>query len=329
MPKKYARSRKVSRSKGKSSRRFRRYSSSYRNLSKRISAVSRRVAGESCKFELTPRDFGSTVTTVSSGSVSGVKLTTNYSLSTITSGVPWVMPLNWVYQPIDSPTSSTVRIGYNDTSGQYFEISTNTTLEYKNPVYYKMMTGDIKPFQGTELQYRLKYLYINAIFNSMYPGRMRFVIVRDRLPTDKGATWFNANEPNRSVFNQNNINAQLNPLSNGRFVILYDRTMQITTLNPLKPFKYYRKLSNKIRNSTAVINDPTPQATGAINSSQGVPQYILSSSPNEVDDPCPIGKNALYLMIFSDGCTFNYDNSSGVTESNTFKLMSRVSYYNN
>lgn len=286
-------------------------------------AANRRVAGEACKFELTPRDFG--YNTISSETMS----VPQYSLVSIISGTPWVMPLNWVYQPISTiTTSGTVTYSrYRNANGglSTFSTSSSNQFQYKNPVYYKMLTGDITPFSGSELQYRLKYLYINAIFNSSTPGRMRFVIVRDKLPTDQGATWYNANDTNRSVFNSNNINAQLNPLSNGRYVILYDRTMQINTIQPMKPFKYYRKMSNKIRNSTPNITpqNPTQELSGSNT------YNVFARAPDLQTTPSPVGKNALYLMIFSDGCNFTYDTTNGSTEENTFKLMSRVSYYNN
>lgn len=286
-------------------------------------SATRRVAGEACKFELTPRDFG--YNTISSQTIS----VPQYSLVMITSGTPWIMPLNWVYQPIStiatSPGVSMSRYLNADGTWGTFNTSTTNQWQYKNPVYYKMLTGDITPFQGTELQYRLKYLYINAIFNSSTPGSLRFVIVRDKLPTDQGATWYNANDMNRSVFNSNDINAQLNPLSNGRFVVLYDKIMTISTINPLKTFKYYRKMSNKIRNSTPNITPQNPTREVSGDNTYNIFQRL----PDTQTTPTPVGKNALYLMIFSDGCTFGYDTTHGATEENTFKLMSRVSYYNN
>lgn len=324
----YGRKRLTRRTKSKKTytrRKYNRKGSSVAYRALRVArAATRRVAGEACKFELTPLDFGYNLyVTGSNPGISGPTLT----LTTITSGTPWVMPLNWVYQPISTSSQTVTYPRYLNPDGSWGSFPTSTTnqWQYKNPVYYKMLTGNITPFSGTELQYRLKYLYINAIFNSSTPGRMRFVIVRDKLPTDQGATWFNANDSNRSVFNANNINAQLNPLSNGRFVILYDRTIQINTINPLKPFKYYRKMSNKIRNSTPNI---TPQdITREVQDS--VTYNLFSRNPDLATTPIPVGKNAFYLMIFSDGCTFTYDNSDGSTETNTFKLMSRVSYYNN
>lgn len=286
-------------------------------------SATRRVAGEACKFELTPMDFGNTVYTYAS-STSSYQFVTANTLNTITSGTPWIMPLNWVYTPIVNQQTITGSATFTPS------LTNARSYQLKMPAYYKMLTGDITPNSGTELQYRLKYLYINAIFNSSTPGRLRFVIVRDKLPTDQGLTWYSATDSKRSVFNSNNINAQLNPLSNGRFVVLYDKTMQINTINPLKPFKYFRRMSNKIRNSTPV----TPQMgwtsyTDNQSSGTNTTRYTFNSPPGQQTDPTPIGRNALYLMIFSDGCTFNYDNSDGATESNTFKLMSRVSYYNN
>lgn len=310
----------------KSSSRFNRKGNAVAYRALRIAkSANKRVAGEACKFEITPYEFGYNQYVTGTNSGIGVPIR---SLTAIQSGVPWVMPLNWIYQPIYDGTGTIANPRYYGPNGSLQGFGTDTTnqYQYKNPVYYKMLTGDITPFSGTELQYRLKYIYINAIFNSASPGRMRFVIIRDKLPTDQGATWFNATDTNRSVFNANNINAQLNPLSNGRFVILYDKTIQINTINPLKPFKYYRKMSNKIRNSTPTV---TKQGVLEAETTGSTSYNIFQRQPDLPTTPIPVGKNAFYLMIFSDGCSFTYDNSDGETEDNTFKLMSRVSYYNN
>lgn len=332
MARKYAKvSKRVSRGKRTYKRYHRYHRTGYKSLSRRVSAVSKRVAGESQKFEITPLDFGST-TFGSSGQTATA--TNNELLRTITSGTPYVFPLNWVYTPViednETYTSGAVNLSaIRYRTGTSWSIISNGTYQYKNPVFYKMITGDVSPLQGTELQYRLKYLYINAIFKSSTPCRMRFVIVKDKLPTDSGATWFNANNLNRSVFNSNNINAQLNPLSNGRFKILYDKVFSLTTIQPFKPFKYYRTNSTKIRNSQPTIYEKGYESEPLDNSAANAVYHYFPQALQTVNSNCPVSKNAFYLMIFSDGATFNYDSTDGTTEDNTFKLMSRVSYYNN
>ena len=89
-------------------RRYRRRGIGYRKLSRRISAVSRRVAGEVCKFEITPNSFTNSTVTVGTGIVD------NHPLNTITSGTPWIMPLNWFYEKVSG--SATGNVYYNDKS---------------------------------------------------------------------------------------------------------------------------------------------------------------------------------------------------------------------
>ena len=332
MPRKYVKSSKRFPRTKRTYKRYNRYRrSGYRSLSRRISAVSKRVAGEAQKFELTPKDFGSTTF---AGSATTATATNNPLLRTITSGTPYIFPLNWVYTPIiednEQYTSGAVNLNANRyRSGTSWTTINNGTYQIKNPVFYKMLTGDISPLEGTELQYRLKYLYINAIFRSSTPCRMRFVIVKDKLPTDNGATWFNASNLSRSVFNSNNINAQLNPLSNGRFKILYDKIFSLTTIQPFKPFKYYRTNATKIRNLQPNLNEKGYETEPIDNSTTNSVNHYFHQAPQTVNSACPVSKNAFYLMIFSDGATFQYDATDVATEENTFKLMSRVSYYNN
>ena len=332
MPRKYAKSSKrFSRTKRTYKRRTGYRRSGYRTLSRRISAVSKRVAGEAQKFEITPLDFGSTTF---GGSATTATATNNPLLRAINSGTPYVFPLNWVYTPViednEQYNSGAINLNANRfRSGTSWTTINNGTYQYKNPVFYKMLTGDISPLEGTELQYRLKYIYINAIFKSSTPCRMRFVIVKDKLPTDNGATWYNASNLNRSVFNSNNINAQLNPLSNGRFKILYDKIFSLTTIQPFKPFKYYRTNATKIRNSQPTVFEKGYETEPIDNSTTNSVNHYFPQQLQTVNSTCPVAKNAFYLMIFSDGASFTYDSTDGTTEDNTFKLMSRVSYYNN
>lgn len=332
MPRKYVKSSKrLSRSKRAYKRRFRGFRNNYYSLSRRISAVSKRVAGEVQKFEITPLDFGSTTF---SGSSTTAEAVNNPLLRSITSGVPYIFPLNWIYTPVinDDEVYSRGSINLNENRyrvGTTWENISNGTYQYKNPVFYKMITGDINPLQSSELQYRMKYIYINSIFKSETPCRIRFVIVKDKLPTDNGATWFNANNLNRSVFNSNNINAQLNPLSNGRFKIMYDKIYSLTSIQPFKPFKYYRTLSTKIRNSQSTVYMKGYETESLDTSSTNSVFHYFPQQLQTVNSVCPVGKNAFYLMIFSDGASFEYDSTDGTTENNTFKLFSRVSYYNN
>ena len=60
---------KLSRTKRTYTRYHRYRRSAYRTLSRRISAVSKRVAGEVCKFEITPDVFKNTLLTPGTGSI--------------------------------------------------------------------------------------------------------------------------------------------------------------------------------------------------------------------------------------------------------------------
>lgn len=174
-------------------RRYRNRGFVNKRINKRISAISRRIAGESQKFEITPQDFFTT-TLGSSGQTA--TNSTNYTLSTITSGTPYIMPLNWYYTGINDTTQNFVSGAVNLSLNRYITSTTsgystisNGTYQFKRPAFYKLSTGPIEPFSGTELQYRMKYLYVNMIFNSSTPARIRFVIVKDKIPSDQGATW--------------------------------------------------------------------------------------------------------------------------------------------
>lgn len=324
---------KVSRKRTSSKRKFggyRRYHrSGYRSLSRRISAVSRRVAGEVCKFESTPHFYSNSQVVV------GTSATTQYPLDTITSGTPWIMPLNWYYrQTTGSATGAVYANGQTLTSG------TNITLSVRNPLWYNTLTENTDTFLDPTtadalndispgLQYRMKYIYINALFNASISnsvnntdGALRIVIIKDKQPTGGSATWFdegtlNNGENHRGVFNSNRIDAQLNPNTVGRFKIMYDKTLRFTTISGYKPFKYFKKLSTVVRNNRDIV--------GGGNTS------TLSSNQNKVETserPPPVQKSAYYLMIFSDGLTFSHS-TAAETPAASFHLFNRIAYYNN
>lgn len=300
-------------------------------------SVNRKVAGELCKFQLVPSNFGN-ISLSPDASFNNLSITGNKPLNTITSGTPWIMPLNWYYFTSITGTSSANSIYFNGISSPVTYTSWNSStgpLSQKVPLYYNTMeeNGQISEdgvFAG--LQYRMAYLYIRGIFNASVnnstdntDGAVRFVIVKDKQPQGGSATWYDAPPPDssnnysglssRGVFNANLIDAQINPQTAGRFKIIYDKTMRFTTINGYKPFKYFKRLSTIVRN--------TRQSTDLT--------FNLSntSSTYETNERAPpVLKNAYYLMIFSDGCNFTYsDNSS--TPAAGFHLFSRIGYYNN
>lgn len=316
-------SKKFSRTK----RTYKRYSryrrNNYRNLSRRISSLSRRVAGEVCKFEVTPNDYQNNLLSPVSGQTNQYKVELQYPLRQIQSGVPWIMPINWVYKPYTTDLGTKTNNPSYNGDLQPIPIS-NVEVSVKNPIYYNVM-----PFAqsnreldnlSTELQYRLKYIYINALFNASInssenntDGALRIVVVKDKQPTGGSATWCDeTNVSNsRGVFNANRIDAQLNPASVGRFKIMYDKTLRFNTINGYKPFKYYKPLSTVVRNNRSTFIESGENTLGETN-----------------DQSPPIQRNAFYLMIFSDGLNFNYSTESS-TPAASFHLFNRVAYYNN
>ena len=310
-------------------RRYRR--SGYRNLSRRISAVSRRVAGEVCKFESQPTAYqNSTFSYVAqpSGTISSITVGTSSPLTTITSGTPWVMPINWIYQAGSS--SLTIQQNGIYVDGQQYLTSGPATASLKQPIWYNTMSGSEEvQDNAAQLQYRLAYIYINALFNASISqsvnntdGALRIVIVKDKQPTGGSATWADANvvTNSRGVFNANRIDAQLNPNTVGRFKIMYDRTLRFNTTNGYKPFKYFKRLSTVVRNNRNYINSGI--TTNASN---------VASSANRLQSTAeapPVQKNAYYLMIFSDGLNFTYSQDAS-TPAASFHLFNRVAYYNN
>ena len=309
-------------------------------LSKRISAVSRRVAGEVCKFESTPSYFSNSTVTV------GTSMTRNSPLKTIVSGTPYIYPINWFYTSAN--VGSTPNVAYANgsqlTNGQVVQVS------LKNPVWFNTQRSeadsdfnqanfdaynDVSP----GLQYRLKYIYINALFNASISesqnntdGALRIVIVKDKQPTGGAATWADENDRtnSRGVFNANRIDAQLNPNTLGRFKIMYDKTLRFNTINGYKPFKYFKKLSTVVRNNRDIV--PSSYANVVSNNNvQNIINTEITYSGNYLqtnDASPPIQKNAFYLMMFPDGVNFTYSNQSS-TPAASFHLFNRVAYYNN
>lgn len=316
-------SKKFSRTK----RTYKRYSryrrNNYRNLSRRISSLSRRVAGEVCKFEVTPNDYQNNLLKPVSGQTGQYTIDKQYPLRNIQSGVPWIMPLNWFYtNTYNNLGTSSTKPFYN---GQQQPIPiSNVEVSTKNPIYYNVVPGDnvVDENLTTELQYRLKYIYINALFNASInssenntDGALRIVIIKDKQPTGGSATWYDVNDVSnaRGVFNANRIDAQLNPTSVGRYKIMYDKTLRFNTINGYKPFKYFKQLSTVIRNNRGSI----------YNNQSDISQYGETN-----DQSPPIQRNAFYLMIFSDGLNFTYSTESS-TPAASFHLFNRVAYYNN
>lgn len=316
-------SKKVSRGK-RTYKRYNRYRrNNYRVLSRRISSLSKRVAGEVCKFEVNPDDYQNNLLSPVSGQTDVYKVTLQQPLTHIQSGVPWIMPINWIYKSSNLSIGNTGDKPYYNGQEQPIPIS-NVEISTKIPLYYNTI-----PAQGeysnnedltTELQYRLKYIYINALFNASInasenntDGALRVVIVKDKQPTGGSATWCDLNgvSNSRGVFNANRIDAQLNPTSVGRFKIMYDKTLRFNTINGYKPFKYYKRLSTVVRNNRGTIYNQNERLYAETN-----------------DQSPPVQRNAFYLMLFSDGLNFTYSDEAA-TPAASFHLFNRVAYYNN
>lgn len=327
-----ARSTKKGYRRGRTYRRAGRYSyKNYRALHRRVSAISRKLAAEVCKFETTPLDYSNTLLNVTGSAGSfGYSSTLQKPLTSITSGTPWIMPLNWVYQSAENLA------GYN--SDYYYNGASSTlpqtlTLSVRNPVWYNTYASqtilDVQeqaPFEGMRspgFQYRLKYIYLRGLFNASVSesvnnsdGAVRIVVVKDKQATGGAATWYDENYAtnSRGVFNAQRIDAQLNPNTIGRFKIMYDKTLRFNTINGYKPFKYFKRLSSVVKNNRDIV--PVSD-----NIKQGNYYETSSRAP-------PVQKNAYYLMIFSDGLNFTYSNESS-TPAASFHIFNRVSYYDN
>lgn len=317
--------------------RYHRTFNGYRALSRRISAVSKRVAGEVCKFESTPNTFSNNTLTVGT-SLSSLQR----PLNTITSGSPYIYPINWFYSQVTG-----VATGAQYVNGIARSTGEVLTVSFKNPLWYNTngsatdTTPSALPYDGSiyndvspGLQYRLKYIYINALFNASInsstnntDGALRIVIVKDKQPSGGSATWAdpNNNENSRGVFNSNRIDAQLNPNTVGRFRIMYDKTLRFNTTNGYKPFKYFKKLGTIVRNNRDLIPDITYSGSTAVQNNG------INNANNYVQTPevaPPVLKNAYYLMMFPDGVSFTYT-TEAETPAAGFHLFNRVAYYNN
>lgn len=316
-------SKKFSRTK-RSYKRYSRYRrNNYRSLSRRISSLSRRVAGEVCKFEVTPNDYRNNLLSPVSGSTTQYSVAVQYPLRQIKSGVPWIMPLNWIYVESYRNVGNSSYKPYYNGQEQPIPIS-NIEVSVRNPIYYNTLpfaqSDNELDGMNTELQYRLKYIYINALFNASInasenntDGALRIVVVKDKQPTGGSATWCDANniQNSRGVFNADRIDAQLNPTSVGRFKIMYDKTLRFNTINGYKPFKYFKQLSTVVRNNRSTVIQSGGDQFGETN-----------------DQSPPIQRNAYYLMLFSDGLNFTYS-AEAATPAASFHLFNRIAYYNN
>lgn len=319
---------------GRTYRRAGRYSyKSYRALHRRVSAISRKLAAEVCKFETTPDNYTNALVNITNGNPGTmINSTVQTPLTSITSGTPWVMPLNWIYQATKVfGTSQTAQSYWYD--GAESSALQSLTLSVRNPVWYNtygtQTISDVQeqaPFEGMRspgFQYRLKYLYLRGLFNASVSesvnnsdGAVRIVVVKDKQATGGAATWYDENYAtnSRGVFNAQRIDAQLNPNTLGRFKIMYDKTLRFNTINGYKPFKYFKRLSSVVKNNRDIV--PITD-----NLQQGNYYETSSRAP-------PVQKNAYYLMIFSDGLNFTYSNESS-TPAASFHIFNRVSYYDN
>lgn len=315
---------------GRTYRRAGRYSNkNYRALHRRVSAISRKLAAEVCKFETTPDMYTNVTARIQ---VSGSSFQYNDSaqtpLTSITSGTPWIMPLNWIYQAAPALQGSGSLPYYYD--GAASTQSQTLTLSVRNPVWYNTYASQtdttpdyVEGMRSPGFQYRLKYIYLRGLFNASVTesvnnsdGAVRIVVVKDKQATGGAATWFDENYAtnSRGVFNAQRIDAQLNPNTLGRFKIMYDKTLRFNTINGYKPFKYFKRLSSIVKNNRDLVNVPGTLEQG---------NYYETSSRAP-----PVQKNAYYLMIFSDGLNFTYSNESS-TPAASFHIFNRVSYYDN
>lgn len=317
---------------GRTYRRAGRYSyKNYRALHRRVSAISRKLAAEVCKFETTPDNYTNVLVTtrVNGAGTVAVNPTVQTPLTSITSGTPWIMPLNWIYQAtsLQGTYTSYYYDGAAHTGEQTF------TLSVRNPVWYNTYAsatlsnpGDdsfTESMRSPGFQYRLKYIYLRGLFNASVSesvnnsdGAVRIVVVKDKQATGGAATWFDENYAtnSRGVFNAQRIDAQLNPNTLGRFKIMYDKTLRFNTINGYKPFKYFKRLSSVVKNNRDLVNIPNDLNEG---------NYYETNARAP-----PVQKNAYYLMIFSDGLNFTYSNESS-TPAASFHIFNRVSYYDN
>ena len=185
-------------------------------------SATRRVAGEVCKFESNPMMYTNSVFTRSATNTTWA-IADQQPLKDISSGVPWIMPLNWLYYQAASASSSTSTFYVN----RVLQTGTGEIVaSIRNPIWYNtfgsqtstQQSSDFDDVRSTEFQYRLKYIYINALFNASInssanntDGALRIVVVKDKQPTGGSATWYDENTStnSRGVFNAQRIDAQL------------------------------------------------------------------------------------------------------------------------
>lgn len=294
----------------------------YAKLYRSIRAVSRKVAGEVFKFESTPNSYQYYELDYSGSQPYNISFNIMKPLLGISSGIPWVMPLNWYYTSAEGANPlSEVWI-----NGKKYDAEGPDNASIKNPIYRNTEQGE-EEFQdsGAQLQYRLKYIYINALFNASIgessentDGALRIVILCDKQPTGGTCTWYDADftTNSRGVFNAQRINAQLNPNSLGRFSIMYDKTLRFNRINGYKPFKYFKRLSTIVRNNRGLVTYGTRKISDA------------TSKYQTKEEAAPVQKNAYYMLMFSDGLNFTYSTDSS-TPAAGFNLFNRVAYYNN
>lgn len=326
MPRKFRNSRRKSVRKTVSKSFSKRYGRSSAVLSRRISYLSKKVAGEKRKFELTPDIFqyNNIIWNPTESRYEQTGTVVN-PLTVIGPGTPWVMPLNWVYTNGDAlnPAQQVTIDGITYTGGELpsgpgADPLEPTALEKKYSAFYNTV-GVTNPVEyGTQLQYRMSSLYINACFRSSLttPASFRAVVVCDKQPSMGPATWYDPGDSlystSRSVFSSGAINAMHNPRSAGRFVTLYDKMVYLGADKPIKMLKIYKKFNIFVRNSRINPSDPNGE--------------IGTDLFDGAHTTTPVQKNAFYLMILSVANGFNYNVEPGL---NQFNLTSRISYYDN
>lgn len=300
-------------------------------------SVSRKVAAEVCKFETTPDMYVGSIVSYDTAT-SSYQLSANPSLLQITSGEPWVMPLNWFYIGGAAGAGEMQSVYVNSIQYTGGQLPPNPYVSVRYPVWYNALLNNptnetnqtlTSNFQqlSTGFQYRLKYMYLNGLFNTdgNSDGALRIVILKDRQPTGGSAVWYDeyTTDNSRGVFNAKRIDAQLNPQTVGRYKIMYDKTLRFTTINSYKPWKYYKRLSTIVRNNWGYRDGNDEQD---VSSTQTI--SLPASRWVMADTAPPVQKNAYYMLMFADGVNFTYTSESSTGEG-AFHMFTRIAYYNN
>ena len=135
----------------------------YAKLYRSIRTVSRKIAGEVFKFESTPESYSFYEIDYSGSQPNNISLNIMKPLLGISSGIPWVMPLNWYY----TTSIYTDPVPHAYINGKQWDAEGPDNAAIKNPIYRNTDQGEEELLDsGTQLQYRLKYIYINALFNA-------------------------------------------------------------------------------------------------------------------------------------------------------------------